>query len=79
MNTLEGHKKWVNSVSISNDNKYIVSGSEDKTIKIWDFKNCNCLNILEEHKKGDFKNSNCLNILEEHKKWDFKNCNCYIL
>ena len=32
----KGHSSYINSVSISSDNKYIVSGSKDKTIKIWD-------------------------------------------
>ncbi len=32
---LQGHDKSVRSVSISNDGKIIVSGSEDKTIKVW--------------------------------------------
>ena len=31
------------------DGKYIVSGSSDKTIKIWDFKTGKCLNTLEGH------------------------------
>jgi len=30
---------WIWSVSISSDNKYIVSGSEDKSIKIFDVEN----------------------------------------
>ena len=35
INTLTGHTSWVTSVAISSDNKYIISGSDDKTIKIW--------------------------------------------
>ena len=32
-----GHDESLNSVAITSDNKYIVSGSEDKSIKIWNF------------------------------------------
>ena len=35
---MEGHSPCVNLVAISPDGKYIVSGSYDKTIKIWDIK-----------------------------------------
>jgi WD40 repeat protein len=34
--TLEGHSSQVYSVSFSADGKRIVSGSLDKTVKIWD-------------------------------------------
>jgi len=37
MSTFEGHKRDVNSVAISPNGKYVVSGSNDKTIKIWEF------------------------------------------
>ena len=32
---MNGHSDCVTSVAISSDSKYIVSGSDDKTIKIW--------------------------------------------
>ena len=32
---LEGHTDHVNSVCFSSDGKYIASGSEDKTIQLW--------------------------------------------
>ena len=35
-NELIGHRSYVSSVAISSNSKYIVSGSNDKTIKIWD-------------------------------------------
>ncbi|MDP7383285.1 MAG: WD40 repeat domain-containing protein [Acidimicrobiales bacterium] len=35
MRTLEGHEDVVNSVACSADGERVVSGSEDKTIKIW--------------------------------------------
>ena len=37
--TLNGYSYSVNSVAISSDNRYIVSGSWDKTIKIFNIEN----------------------------------------
>ena len=36
MLTLKGHSDTVSSVSFSPDGKRIVSGSGDKTLKVWD-------------------------------------------
>ena len=44
----KGHSHIVESVVISPDNKYIISGSCDNTIKIWDFKTKECLKTLED-------------------------------
>ena len=43
----KGHSHSVTSIAISPDGKYIVSGSDDNTIKIWDIKTAECLNTLE--------------------------------
>jgi WD40 repeat protein len=32
---LEGHSDWVTSVAFSQDGKRVVSGSDDKTVQIW--------------------------------------------
>ena len=36
LQTLKGHTDWVYSVAFSPDGQRIVSGSRDKTLKIWD-------------------------------------------
>jgi WD40 repeat protein len=35
LKTLEGHSGWVRSVAFSPDGTKIISGSSDKTVKIW--------------------------------------------
>ena len=47
--TLEGHTKNINSVCWSPDGKYFASGSEDKTIKIWDANSGACIRTLKGH------------------------------
>ncbi len=46
---LTGHKHWVNSVAVSPDGKWAVSGSDDKSIKIWDLDSGQCRGTLEGH------------------------------
>ncbi|MHA1378516.1 MAG: WD40 repeat domain-containing protein [Candidatus Helarchaeota archaeon] len=36
--TLKGHKKPVLSVAVSSDSRYLVSGSVDKILRIWNLK-----------------------------------------
>lgn len=50
--SLLGHELGVNCVDYcaSGDKPYLVSGSDDFTIKVWDYQTKNCLATLEGHK-----------------------------
>lgn len=48
---LVGHKGWIHSVTVSPDGTWAASGSEDKTIKIWDLENGVCLATLKGHRE----------------------------
>ena len=47
--TLEGHSDFVRSVALSSDGTRIVSGSKDKTVRVWDAQSGKCLRTLEGH------------------------------
>lgn len=47
--TLEGHNYWVNSVTISLDGKILASGSDDKTIKLWNVETGENIKTFDEH------------------------------
>jgi WD40 repeat protein len=48
---LQGHKNRIKSVAISSDGKFIVTGSEDKTARIWNIEG-NQLFVLAGHKEA---------------------------
>jgi WD40 repeat protein len=57
---LEGHTDMVTSVTFSPDGKYIVSGSNDKTIRVWDMESLvnspNVFQLSAEHSGRDLLN-----------------------
>ena len=48
---LKGHNHFVQSVDISNDGNYIISGSWDKTVRLWNLEKCITQRIFKKHKK----------------------------
>jgi WD40 repeat protein len=50
--TLLGHGGWVASIAMSPDGNRIISGSGDKTIKVWDAETGDELMTLRGHKEG---------------------------
>ncbi|MGB6298413.1 MAG: hypothetical protein WBF90_19825 [Rivularia sp. (in: cyanobacteria)] len=44
---LKGHTSWVRSVAWSPNNKYLMSGCKDETIKLWDIHTGRCLKTLK--------------------------------
>ena len=49
LRTLEGHTGYVKSIAFSLDGATIASGSNDKTIKLWDSKDGRLIKTLEGH------------------------------
>ncbi|KAI5953182.1 LIS1 [Candida jiufengensis] len=41
ISTLVGHQSWVKTLEVHPNGRYIISGSDDKTIKIWDLNGLN--------------------------------------
>ena len=47
--TLSGHASWVLSVAFSPDGKNFVSGSSDKTVKVWEVGTKKCIHTFNAH------------------------------
>jgi WD40 repeat protein len=61
LRSLSGHTKDVNSVCVSPDGKYVVSGSDDKTVRVWSLDSGDCLRTLSDH--TDWVMSVCVSLL----------------
>lgn len=48
--TLRGHSDWVSSCEYAPSEFKVVSGSRDKTIRVWDSISCVSLFSLQDHK-----------------------------
>ena len=46
--TTSAHSGFINSVAVTGDDKYIISGSDDKTIAVWDIANKTLLHRFQE-------------------------------
>ena len=49
---LKGHSRFLTSVAISADCRTVVTGSEDKTAKLWDVASGQCTATLAGHSGG---------------------------
>ncbi len=46
---LEGHSNFVIRVAITADGQYVISGSKDKTVRVWQLPGGTCRKVLEGH------------------------------
>ena len=57
MNGLQGHKNWVRSAEFSPDGRLVVSGGDDRTVRMWDIRTNRCIRIYDNSRsmyKVDF-------------------------
>ena len=50
--SLQGHTDKINSINFSDDGKYLISGSDDNSIRIWSLKERVCQRILRGHNQA---------------------------
>lgn len=66
--TLIGHDNWVRGVVWHPGGKFIVSSSDDKTLRVWDIANKRCSKALEAHSHF------CTSVGMFHLKYCFDLC-----
>ena len=47
--TFSGHQSEITSVLVTSEEKFLISASKDKTIRIWDIEKKKCIHILSDH------------------------------
>lgn len=47
--SLVGHDNWVRGVVFHPGGKYLISASDDRTIRVWDLRNKRCTKTLYAH------------------------------
>jgi WD40 repeat protein/serine/threonine protein kinase len=50
--TLNGHISRISSLSVSQNGRFILSGSGDKTLKLWEIETRQCIRTFSGHKEG---------------------------
>jgi len=65
-----GHDNWVRGVLFHSGGKFILSCADDKTLRVWDFKNKRCMKTLNAHEHFvtslGVKKNGSKTCLEEH-------------
>nr|MDJ0596762.1 caspase family protein [Pleurocapsa sp. MO_226.B13] len=59
--SLIGHSDWIRAIAFSPDGKYLVSGSNDRTLRLWDLRTRQLIRLLEGHKQR----VKCIQISED--------------
>jgi WD40 repeat protein len=49
LRTMKGHTGSVNSVAVTPDGRYAISGSGDKTLRVWELETGQCIRTIEGH------------------------------
>lgn len=81
---LEGHEHSISSIACSTDGQRLATGSEDKTVKIWDYFTGECLLTLKGHRdsvRSVVFSTDCQKVISASyhgtvKIWDIRLGNC---
>ena len=46
MAVLSGHENWVRSLQFHSNGKYLLSASDDKSVRVWDLTQARCVKTL---------------------------------
>ena len=61
--SLIGHSDWIRAIAFSTNGKYLVSGSNDRTVRLWDLQTGQLIRLLKGHKQR----VKCIQISENGK------------